>query len=67
MDGLSGVIVFVWLFGLVLLMAWVALPFAMFGIKPLLRELITLTKESNRLLKEGTPRQAPSSWTSPDK
>ena len=67
MDGFAGVMVFVWLFGLVLLVAWIALPFAMFGIKPLLRELISLTKETNRLLKEGTTRQAPSSWTTPDK
>ena len=39
-----------WLLGMFVLIAWILLPFAMFGIKPLLRELIAATKESNRLL-----------------
>jgi hypothetical protein len=30
--------------------AWILLPFAMFGIKPLLRDLVAATKETNRLL-----------------
>ena len=56
--------------GLVLLIAWIALPFAMFGIKPLLRELIAATKETNKLLreaKERAPDKAPTSWTAPDR
>jgi hypothetical protein len=39
---------------IVLAIAWIILPFAMIGIKPLLRELIKETKETNRLLKEGS-------------
>ncbi len=42
----------VWLFAMVVAVAWIILPFAMFGIKPLLRELIAQTKETNVLLKE---------------
>lgn len=37
---------------LILAVAWIILPFAMLGTKPLLRELIKQTKETNRLLKE---------------
>lgn len=39
-----------WLLGIFVLIAWILLPFAMFGIKPLLRDLVTATKETNRLL-----------------
>lgn len=37
---------------IVLAIAWIILPFAMIGIKPLLKELIKHTKETNRLLVE---------------
>lgn len=70
MEGFAGAMIFVWLFGLVLLIAWIALPFAMFGIKPLLRELIAATKETNKLLREAkdrAPDKAPTSWTAPDR
>lgn len=43
------------LFVLVLLIAWVLLPFAMFGMKPLLRELIAETKRTNTLLERLAP------------
>ncbi len=39
-----------WLLGVFVFIAWILLPFAMFGIKPLLRELVAATKETNRLL-----------------
>ena len=39
-----------WLLGMFVLIAWILLPFAMFGIKPLLRDLVAATKETNRLL-----------------
>lgn len=52
MDSLAGMMAVVWLLGLVVAIAWIILPFAMFGIKPLLRELIAQTKETNALLKE---------------
>ena len=70
MEGVAGAMIFVWLCGLVLLIAWIALPFAMFGIKPLLRELIAATKETNRLLKESREAAAQkpaTSWTAADK
>jgi hypothetical protein len=38
------------LFGIVLAIAWTLLPFAMFGMKPLLRQLIAETKRTNALL-----------------
>ncbi len=37
-------------FGVVLAIAWIVLPFAMFGVKPLLRELIAEVKRTNALL-----------------
>lgn len=37
-------------FGVVLAVAWIVLPFAMFGVKPLLRELIAEAKKTNALL-----------------
>ena len=37
---------------IVLAIAWIILPFAMIGIKPLLKELIKQTKETNRLLSQ---------------
>jgi hypothetical protein len=47
---MGGLMLVVWLLGVFVLIAWILLPFAMFGIKPLLRELIATTKETNRLL-----------------
>ena len=37
-------------FGIVLAIAWIILPFALIGTKPLLRELIAETKRTNALL-----------------
>jgi hypothetical protein len=39
-------------FLIILAIAWTLLPFAMFGIKPLLRDLIAETRQTNRLLEE---------------
>jgi hypothetical protein len=52
LAGMGGVMLVVWLLGIVVLIAWILLPFAMFGIKPLLRDLLAATKETNRLLTE---------------
>lgn len=52
---MGGLMVVVWLLGIFVLIAWILLPFAMFGIKPLLRELIAVTRESNRLLAIQSP------------
>jgi hypothetical protein len=43
---------------LLLALAWIVLPFALIGTKPLLRELIAETKRTNELLIMG--RQPPS-------
>jgi len=55
-TGLLGGFALLWLFGAVLLIAWIALPFAMFGIKPLLRELIKQTKITNDLLRDANKK-----------
>jgi len=47
---------FVWLalilFGIVLTIAWIILPFALIGTKPLLRQLIAETRRTNELLQQ---------------
>jgi len=35
---------------LILLIAWILLPFAMFGLKPLVRELIDEQRKTNQML-----------------
>ena len=54
MDAFTGgSILITYIFGLFILalvIAWIILPFALIGTKPLLRELIKQTKETNRLL-----------------
>lgn len=44
-------------FGLVLAVCWIILPFALIGTKPLLRQLIALQEETIRLLREQNKRQ----------
>lgn len=41
--------------GVALVIAWILLPFALIGTKPLLRELIRETKRTNELLRRQTP------------
>ena len=47
---------FVWLalavFGLVLAIAWIILPFALIGTKPLLRQMLAEMKRTNALLQQ---------------
>ena len=38
--------------GLIVLAVWIALPFGIFGTKPLLRELIAAHRETNKKLEE---------------
>ena len=47
---MGGVMLVFWLLGVFVVIAWILLPFAMFGIKPLLRDLLEATRETNRLL-----------------
>lgn len=41
--------------GIVLAIAWVLMPLALFGTKPLLRQLIAETRRTNQLLESMTP------------
>ena len=52
MDGnsIAGFSFLLVLFGIVLLICWTILPFAIIGTKPLLRRLIEEQRETNRLL-----------------
>jgi hypothetical protein len=46
----AALVLFLVIFGIVLAIAWIILPFALIGTKPLLRELITETRKNNALL-----------------
>lgn len=39
------------IFGIVLAICWIILPFALIGTKPLLRQLVAEQRETNRLLR----------------
>lgn len=56
MDNIGGgMAVAMVVFGIVLLIAWVILPFALIGTKPLLRQLIKEQQTTNDLLRKGGP------------
>lgn len=52
MDPNSGTVVIITILGIILVMAWIFLPFALIGTKPLLRELLAETKKTNALLEQ---------------
>ena len=56
MDCFGNAAPFVWFaivaFGIILAIAWIVLPFALFGTKPLLRELIIEVRRTNALLEQ---------------
>lgn len=56
MDALGGMMVIVWLFLLILAILWFLMPFAVFGTKGVLKELIAEQKKTNRLLEEAAAR-----------
>lgn len=43
-------------FGIILAICWIVLPFALIGTKPLLRQLIALQEEIIKLLREANKR-----------
>lgn len=43
-------------FGIILAICWIVLPFALIGTKPLLRQLIALQEETIKLLREANKR-----------
>jgi hypothetical protein len=51
--GMGGMMLVLMVLAVVLVIAWILLPFAMFGMKPLLRDLIRETKRTNDLLEAG--------------
>ena len=60
MNELAGVsLLIVIVFGIVLTICWIVLPFAVIGTKPLLLRLIRETEETNKLLRSlGTDYRA---------
>jgi len=56
MDGLVGAGVVMWLFLIVLAILWICMPFAIFGTKPLLHELLAEQKKTNKLLQDQADR-----------
>ena len=59
MEGFAGLILFAWVLPFVLVICWTLLPFAMIGIKPLLRELIQKQRKANELLAKSNSGEAP--------
>jgi hypothetical protein len=45
----------IWIFGVILAIAWIILPFALIGTKPLLRQLIAEVQRTNALLAQRGP------------
>ncbi len=56
MAAMGGLYLVALLFGVVIGILWIILPFAVFGTKPLLRELISEIRETNALLANMTDR-----------
>lgn len=50
MESIAGALATFWILALILVIIWIALPFAVFGIKPLLRQLIQEQRRTNELL-----------------
>jgi len=44
-------------FGIVLLVCWIVLPFAVIGLKPLLRDLLQQQRRTNELLEKLTQQR----------
>ena len=57
MEAVSGfVYLALWIFGIILAVCWIVLPFALIGTKPLLRALIAEVRRTNELLAQHAPR-----------
>lgn len=60
MEALPGLMAVAVIGALVLIVVWVVLPFAVLGIKPLLRDLLAEQKKTNQLLaSRSTGREGP--------
>lgn len=51
-EGLAAFWLIAVVFGLLLIVCWIVLPFAVLGIKPLMREQIAASKRTNALLEQ---------------
>ena len=58
-QGIGLFIVAAWIFGVVLLVCWIILPFALIGTKPLLRQLVAELRRNNELLDQRLPALRP--------
>ena len=56
MEALGAFVAIAWLFLIVLGILWIAMPFAIFGTKPILRELLAEQKKTNKLLQDQADR-----------
>ena len=52
-------------FGLLLVVCWIVLPFAVLGIKPLMREQIAASKRTNALLEQLVASRSPAGVARP--
>jgi uncharacterized membrane protein len=65
-GGLGGFGLVAFLFLVVLVIAWIVMPFAIIGTKPLLRDLLSEQRRTNELLRQlgAAPKTLPSSRAS---
>jgi hypothetical protein len=59
MEGLIALYLLAVILGIVLIIAWIVLPFAIIGTKPLLRELIAEAQKTNALLQHRISAEPP--------
>lgn len=57
MGAMAGLSLVFWLIGLFVLVLWILLPFAVFGVKPLITNAIAEAKSANVLLKQIVDQQ----------
>ncbi|HWT18580.1 MAG TPA: hypothetical protein VN280_06660 [Variovorax sp.] len=56
MNSMLGAGVVMWLIAIFIAILWILMPFAIFGTKPLLRQLLAEQKRTNKLLAEAADR-----------
>ncbi|ENE1252688.1 hypothetical protein ABM187_002891 [Stenotrophomonas maltophilia] len=59
----TGVTLFLGVLGLVLTVLWIFVPFAIFGIKPLLQEILRELRKANAVAEANTPPVSPAAAT----
>jgi uncharacterized membrane protein len=56
LGAMGGFMLAVTIFAIILAIAWIIMPFAIIGTKPILRDLLAEQKRTNRLLEEAAAR-----------